>query len=165
MTQLATICYLDNGSQILLLLRNKKANDYHWGKYISVGGKFEAGETPEECARREILEETGLIAHDLNLQGVITFPNFQHDGRDWVTFVYRVTDFEGTLLRESNEGTLYWVDYDQILSMPTWEGDYIYLEWVMDPQTPFFSAKFNYDENGDLQDYQVGFQKIKKGAW
>ena len=42
MTKLATICYLDNGKEFLLLLRNKKPNDVHEGKYIGVGGKLEA---------------------------------------------------------------------------------------------------------------------------
>ena len=49
MTKLSTICYLDNGSEILLLHRNKKPNDIHEGKWISVGGKFEAGETPKNA--------------------------------------------------------------------------------------------------------------------
>ena len=43
MTKLATICYIDNGKELLLLHRNKKPNDVHEGKWISVGGKLEAG--------------------------------------------------------------------------------------------------------------------------
>lgn len=158
MTKLSTICYIDNGSQFLLLLRNKKVNDYHHGKYISVGGKFEAGETPEECAKREIKEETGLDALDLELKGFISFPNFQHDGEDWYSFVYRVKEYTGEINFDSDEGSLVWVDYDQVMSMPTWEGDYIYLKWVLDSQTPFFSAKFIYNDQGQLEDYQVDFQ-------
>ena len=71
MVKLATICYVDNGKQFLLLHRNKKSNDVHEGKWIGVGGKFEAGETPEECAIREIYEETGLVAKKLDIRGVI----------------------------------------------------------------------------------------------
>ena len=159
MTKLSTICYIDNGSQFLLLLRNKKKNDYHQGKYISVGGKFEPGESPEECAIREIKEETGLNAKELILKGFITFPNFQHDGEDWYSFVYRVVDFDGELDFDSDEGTLYWVDYDKIKQMPTWEGDYIYLDWVMDADVEFFSAKFIYDQDGKLDDYKVSLNK------
>ncbi|UPQ86390.1 8-oxo-dGTP diphosphatase [Ignavigranum ruoffiae] len=159
MTKLSTICYIDNGSQLLLLLRNKKENDYHWGKYISVGGKFELGETPEECAIREIKEETGLTATKLDLRGFISFPNFQHDGEDWYSFVYRVTGFEGKINFDSDEGTLYWVDYDQVFEKPTWQGDYIYLDWVLDRSIDYFSAKFVYDEAGQLQTYSVDFNK------
>ena len=80
---LSTICYIDNGHQFLLLKRDKKANDIHEGKYVGVGGKFEAGETPEACAKREIFEETGLVAKKMQLCGFITFPDFTQDGRDW----------------------------------------------------------------------------------
>ena len=154
--QLATICYLDNGSQLLLLKRNKKANDIHEGKWVSVGGKFEAGESPEECAKREIYEETHLTAKKLNLLGTITFPDFTHDGRDWYCFVYRVPEFEGDLVKDSDEGRLEWIDYDQVMSMPTWKGDYIYLDWILN-KAPYFSAKFTYNEAGDLDSHTVEF--------
>lgn len=154
--QLATICYLDNGSQLLLLYRNKKDNDVHEGKWVSVGGKFEDGESPEACAKREIYEETQLTATDMTMVGVITFPDFTHDGRDWYCFVYRVTGFEGDLEIESDEGHLQWVDYDKVLSMPTWQGDYIYLDWILNRKS-FFSAKFVYDPAGNLTDHSVVF--------
>ena len=48
MPQLATICYIDNGKELLMLHRNKKPNDVHAGKWIGVGGKLERGETPQE---------------------------------------------------------------------------------------------------------------------
>lgn len=144
--KLSTICYIDNGSQLLLLHRNKKENDIHQGKWISVGGKFEIGETPEECAKREIYEETGLIAEKLELCGFITFPNFTQDGQDWYSFVYRVTEFSGNLTEKCPEGTLEWVNYEDVMNKPTWEGDYIFLQWILD-RRPYFSAKFTYVAN------------------
>lgn len=78
MPQLATICYIDNGKEFLMLHRNKKPNDVHEGKWIGVGGKLERGETPQECAAREIFEETGLRAKPV-LKGIITFPEFTPD--------------------------------------------------------------------------------------
>ena len=156
MTKLSTICYIDNGSQFLMLHRNKQDNDIHEGKWVSVGGKFEAGETPEECAIREIKEETGLDVHGLEMIGFITFPDFKHDGEDWYSFVFKVTDFSGELIEESPEGTLKWVDYDQVMHLPTWEGDYIFLEWVLEG-TEFFSAQFTYNLEGQLIDHHVQF--------
>ena len=85
MPQLATICYIDNGKEFLMLHRNKKPNDVHEGKWIGVGGKLERGETPQECAAREIFEETGLRAKPV-LKGIITFPEFT-PGLDWYTSV------------------------------------------------------------------------------
>ena len=152
MPQLATICYIDNGKELLMLHRNKKPNDVHEGKWIGVGGKLERGETPQECAAREILEETGLKAKPV-LKGGITLPEFTPD-LDWYTYVFKVTEFEGDLI-DCNEGTLEWVPYDEVLSKPTWEGDHTFVEWLLEDK-PFFSAKFVYD--GDkLMDTQVDF--------
>ena len=93
MTKLATICYIDNGEALLLLHRNKKPNDVHLGKWISVGGKLEAGETPDECAGNEIFEKRILLLKKW-ISRVITFPEFT-PGHDWYTYVFKVTDFEG----------------------------------------------------------------------
>src|SRR6056297_2091953 len=112
MTILATLCYLQKDGQTLMLFRNKKENDIHEGKYNGLGGKFEIGESPEECARREIEEESGLVAEELHLKGVITFPKF--DGtNDWYVFVYTVFQFSGRLI-ESPEGSLEWIDNDRL---------------------------------------------------
>ena len=157
MPQLATICYIDNGKELLMLHRNKKPNDVHEGKWIGVGGKLERGETPQECAAREILEETGLKAKPV-LKGVITFPEFTPD-LDWYTYVFKVTQFEGELI-DCNEGTLEWVPYDEILQKPSWEGDRIFLEWILG-QEPFFSAKFNY-EAGEYVSHKVEFYGERK---
>lgn len=100
-------CYIDNGKELLLLHRNKKPNDVHEGKWISVGGKLEAGETPDECARREIFEETHLTVKKMDFKGMITFPEFT-PGHDWYTYVFKVTDFEGNsfLMRNLVKGHL-----------------------------------------------------------
>lgn len=144
MVKLATICYIDNGEALLLMHRNKKPNDVHDGKWISVGGKLERGESPEDCAVREIYEETGLVVTDMRLAGIITFPEFT-TGHDWYTYVFRVTGFEGELVDDCSEGTLEWVPYDQVLTKPTWEGDYEMFRWIIDNR-PFFSAKLTYEQ-------------------
>ena len=157
MPQLATICYIDNGKELLMLHRNKKPNDVHEGKWIGVGGKLERGETPQECAAREILEETGLKAKPV-LKGVITFPEFTPN-LDWYTYVFKVTEFEGDLI-DCNEGTLEWVPYDEVLQKPSWDGDRIFLEWILENE-PFFSAKFNY-EAGEYVSHKVEFYGERK---
>ena len=72
--KLATLCYVRRDGKTLMLLRNKKINDMHAGKWNGLGGKFEAGETPEDCAIREIYEESGLRVVAPQLCGVLTFP-------------------------------------------------------------------------------------------
>ena len=161
MTKLATICYIDNGKELLFLHRNKKPNDVHEGKWISVGGKLEVGETPDECAKREIFEETHLVVKEMDFRGIITFPKFT-PGQDWYTYVFKITDFEGELIsdKESREGTLEWVPYNQVLSKPTWEGDYEIFKWILE-DVPFFSAKFLY-ENQQLIEKEVIFYGDRK---
>lgn len=155
--QLATICYIDNGKELLLMYRNKKENDVHEGKWISVGGKLEAGESPDECAKREILEETHLIVEKMDFKGVITFPDFTPE-TDWYTYVFKVTEFSGDLIsgEESREGTLEWVPYSKVLTKPTWDGDYEIFKWILD-NVPFFSAKFRYNDRQELVEKEVTF--------
>lgn len=161
MVKLATICYIDNGNELLLLHRNKKKNDVHEGKWISVGGKLEAGETPDECAKREILEETGLVVKSMDFKGVITFPDFT-PGDDWYTYVFKVTEFSGQVI-DCVEGTLEWVSYDEVLNKPTWEGDYELFKWILEDR-PFFSAKFVYGSNQELLERQVTFYEQNQGG-
>ena len=107
---------------------------------------------------REIFEETGLTATKMEMKGIITFPEFT-PGHDWYTYVFRVTEFSGELI-DSPEGTLEWVPYDEILNKPSWEGDRIFLEWILGNE-PFFSAKFIY-EAGEYVSHNVEFYGERK---
>ncbi len=150
--KLATLCYIKKDGKTLMLYRNKKENDYHEGKWNGIGGKFELSETPEECAIREIKEETGLDVKDPELKGMITFPLF--DGKDdWYVFLFIVKNFSGELI-DSPEGKLEWIPDEKITELNLWDGDRIFLEWLN--QENFFSAKFNY-EGKNFKDYTVNF--------
>lgn len=132
--------------------RNKKENDMHEGKWNGLGGKFEPGETPEECAIREIREETGLELRNPVLRGFLTFPGFSND-EDWYVFVFTGTEFEGELI-DSPEGDLAWIPDSEIADLPLWEGDRYFLKWIEEGR--FFSAKFTY-RNNKLLDHSVVF--------
>jgi 8-oxo-dGTP diphosphatase len=148
---LATLCYLKRAGQTLMLYRNKKSNDIHEGKWNGLGGKFEAGESPEMCIRREVREETGLFIHDPRLHGLLIFINFK--GNDWYVFVFSATDFEGNLI-DSPEGRLEWIDNDKLLDLPLWPSDAIFLPWL--EKDKFFSARFLYAGDSMLE-YEVSF--------
>jgi 8-oxo-dGTP diphosphatase len=138
---------------MLLLHRNKKENDMHEGKWIGLGGKIEAGESPDECILREFKEESGLELKQLKMRGTITFPKF--DGfDDWYVFIFSATDFSGDLIA-CNEGQLEWVPLDEVMDKPTWDGDRVFLRWLLEDK-PFFSGKFHYNSEG-FMDYQVNF--------
>jgi len=150
--QLATLCYVMKDNKTLMLFRNKKPNDVHEGKWNGLGGKFEKGETPEECVIREVKEESGLMIKNPKLHGIITFPMF--DGKkDWYVFMFTVKDFEGELI-DSNEGKLEWIENEKLLDLNLWEGDKIFIPWLF--QEKYFSAKFIY-ENKKLISHNMSF--------
>ena len=97
----------------------------------------------------------------MDFKGIITFPDFT-PGHDWYTHVFKVTGFEGELIsdEESREGTLAWIPYDKVLTMPTWEGDYEIFKWILE-DIPFFSAKFRYDSQQKLIEKDVTFYDRK----
>ena len=151
----ATLCYVKNGNKTLMLHRVKKENDIHEGKWNGLGGKMEAGETPEECVIREVREESGLQIQNPALRGVLTFPKF--DGiNDWLAFVFTAERFTGELI-DSSEGVLKWIDDSELLDLNLWEGDKIFLKWLY--QDAFFSGKFTY-ENKRLIDHDVVFHTL-----
>jgi len=131
--------------------RNKKVNDIHEGKWNGLGGKFETGETPEECVVREVLEESGLSIQHPKLCGLLMFPKFK--GNDWYVFVFTADEFSGELI-DSPEGKLEWIHDDQVPSLNLWASDHIFMPWIQ--QGKFFSAKFEY--GGDqMRTYHVVF--------
>ncbi|MBV6510774.1 MAG: 8-oxo-dGTP diphosphatase [Ignavibacteriaceae bacterium] len=152
--KLATLCYVKDipNGKTLMLHRIKKENDVHQGKWNGLGGKFDAGETPEECVIREIREESGLTIKKPVLKGFLTFPAFKDD-EDWFVFVFTAPQFSGHLI-ESTEGHLEWIADKDLLSLNLWEGDAIFLPWL--EQEKFFSGKFVY-KGGKLIEYSVEF--------
>ncbi len=150
--QLATLCYVIKDGKTLMLFRNKKKNDYHEGKWNGLGGKFEPGETPEECVIREVLEESGLKLINPELHGIITFPMF--DGKkDWYVFMFTAKEFTGNLI-DSKEGHLEWINNDNLLDLNLWDGDKIFIPWLS--RNEFFSSKFVY-EDGKYVSHTVNF--------
>ena len=137
-----TLCYIENPrGEYLMLHRVKKKNDANHDKWIGIGGKFEDGESPEECVLREVWEETGLTLTDYRYRGLVTFVSDA-----WETeymHLFTATGFEGTL-RDCDEGVLEWIDKDALAALPQWEGDRLFLRLLRD-DGPFFSLKLRYE--------------------
>ena len=141
MVKVTTLCYIRKDAQVLMLLRNKKAHDENEGKWIGVGGKLEQGETPHECVCREVLEETGLKLTDYRFRGMISF--ISDVWEDELMLLYEASGFEGELKMDCSEGTLRWILQDQVMQLPLWEGDRLFLEKLLQSDE-IFSMKLVY---------------------
>jgi len=135
-----TLCYIEKDQKYLMLHRIKKENDANKDKWIGIGGKFEDKESPEDCVLREVREETGLELLDYRYAGIVTFISDQ-----WPTeymHLFHATGFCGNLI-SCDEGALEWVDKRELLSLPLWEGDKVFLR-LLDENIPFLSLKLEY---------------------
>ena len=142
MMRLTTLCYIEKDDCYLMLYRNKKKNDQSNGKWLGVGGKFEYGETPDECMLREVREETGLQLTKFHFHGVVSF--LSDVWEDEYMFLYTATEFTGELPETCNEGELQWIPKEKILSLPLWEGDRIFLKELLE-HTEHIDLKLVYE--------------------
>jgi 8-oxo-dGTP diphosphatase len=135
-----SLCYIDNGTQYLMLHRVKKDHDVNHGKWIGIGGKMKE-ESPEECMIREVREESGLEVVSWQYRGVLTFLAPPWDSE--IIHLFTATETLG-VLRECSEGDLQWVDKEKLHCLNLWQGDRIFLRFLLAGE-PFFSLKLVYD--------------------
>lgn len=131
-----------------MLHRVKKHNDASHGKWIGVGGKCEADESPDECMLREVYEETGLSVSHWRYRGIVTFISdvwpceYMH--------LFTADQWSGSLI-DCNEGVLHWVDVNTLFDLNLWQGDRIFLRLLLDTHQPFFSLKLSYQGDDLVQ--------------
>ena len=138
---LSTLCYIEKDGCWLMLHRVKKKNDVNHDKWIGIGGKFEEGESPEDCLLRETREETGLTLTEYRFRGLVTFVS--DEAPTEYMHLFTATVFTGTL-QECDEGTLEWVPIKQVETLPLWQGDRLFLE-LLQREERFFSLKLRYE--------------------
>jgi|MEHZ01.5.fsa_nt_MEHZ011544521.1_38 8-oxo-dGTP diphosphatase len=152
-----TLAYLldPTTDQVLIIRRNARPNDDHFGKVNGLGGKVEVDEDIVSSARREVLEESGLSATDMQLRGTVTFSDFGPKREQWLVFIFLVTDWTGQCMTANNEGELEWVDRSALLEacqggpaaiqLPMWPGDKHFLPFVFDDNQSSFHGTMPYD--------------------
>jgi len=143
MTVHGTMCYIIREDKALLI---RKRQGFGSGKLNAPGGKLKESETPEDCAVREIFEETGLMVNDLKRHGVLNFYFGKKSAPDWVVYVFSSTSFSGEP-KASTEGPLEWIELDELPYDEMWEDDRHWVPLLIKGET--FSGDFYFDETGD----------------
>ena len=151
-----TLCYIERDGAYLMLHRTKKEYDENHDKWIGVGGKFENGESPEDCMMREVYEETGLSVTEYAYRGIVTFVSDLYGTEHMHLFI--IHGYSG-VLKKCDEGELAWIAKSDLLALPMWEGDKIFLS-LLDSDRPFFSLKLVYC--GEMLEHAVLDGKVIK---
>ncbi|PKY92116.1 DNA mismatch repair protein MutT [Aerococcus christensenii] len=148
---LTSLVYIERNNRLLMLHRVKKGKDINRGKWVGIGGKFEKGESPLECAKREVKEETGWDLLAPHFAGIVTFIY----GADvpLYMFVYTGTIASDEVV-ENDEGVMAWIPKEKLFDLNLWAGDVKFLEPLLLGQTPF-DIKVVYDEKGRLIESQT----------
>ena len=187
MIRLTTLCYLEKEGHYLMLHRVSKKEDVNAGKWIGIGGKFEPGEAPEDCMRRETLEETGFRLESCRFRGIITFI-YDHKDPEYI-FTYtsdrfetgpgvsftgkpagdfhpadNVNDTPALPVPVCDEGIFRWVPKAEVLDLELWEGDRYLLQYLLEDRAKPFSLKLCYDAEDNLTEaweLSEGYLRLK----
>jgi len=155
-----TLAYLwdQEADQVLMIRRNARPDDDHFGKVNGLGGKLEPDEGIAASVRRELDEEAGVALDDLRLRGTITWTNFGPKREDWMGFIFLSTAWTGTPPEANEEGTLEWISRRRLLDacsddlavrtaadLPLWDGDRYFVPLVFDDDPRAFHGTMPYD--------------------
>ena len=155
--ELTTLCYIEKDNKYLMMHRVKKEHDINKDKYVGVGGHFEYGESPDECLKREVMEETGLTLIKYKPRGIVTFiygdESTPEERVVEYMHLYTATEFSGELI-DCDEGELVWIDKDKVYDLPIWDGDKIFFR-LMEEREDYFSLKLVYSEAGELIEHDI----------
>jgi 8-oxo-dGTP diphosphatase len=146
--KMQTLCHIIDGNRILLKRANRGISK---GKWNAPGGNIDEGESAEECAMREVLEETGLRVRNLFCHGTIVFHFGENDPRVVVP-LFSTKDFDGSII-PSEEGDVRWFDFDELPLGDMWDDDNYWLDLMIRRRR--FDADFYFGEDKKVARYSV----------
>ena len=148
-TDIATLLFVLEEDEVLLI---RKKRGLGAGKINGPGGKLEAGETPRQCALREVREELCISVLDTRPCGELRF-QFT-DGYSIHVHVFVSNRFDGEPT-ETDEAIPLWFKRSEIPYAEMWADDRIWLPRVLDGAT--VTGKFIFS-NDIMLGHEVHFQ-------
>ena len=144
--------------RVLMIRRNARPDDDHFGKVNGLGGKLEADEGIVESVRRELDEEAHIELTEFSMRGTITWTNFGPKDEEWLGFLFLVTGWEGEIPPGNAEGSLEWIERTRLLQacsddeverdaaeLPMWAGDRYFVPLVFDDDPRAFHGTMPYE--------------------
>ncbi|MBF0288033.1 MAG: 8-oxo-dGTP diphosphatase [SAR324 cluster bacterium] len=135
----ATLLFVIQGNNILLIHKKRGLGA---GKINGPGGRLEPGESPYECAVREVQEELCITPFNLTQCGELRFQFI--DGHSIHGYVFTASDYEGTP-QETSEAIPIWSTIEKIPYDQMWEDDQYWVPWML--EGIYFDARFLFDED------------------
>ena len=142
----ATLLFVIRDGQVLLI---RKKRGLGAGKVNGPGGRRDPGETPLECAVREVQEELCVTPTGIEPRGELRFQFI--DGYSIHVHVFSASDCDGEP-EETEEAIPLWTDLDRIPYDEMWADDRLWLPLML--KGTAFTGRFIFD--GDtMLDHEI----------
>jgi 8-oxo-dGTP diphosphatase/2-hydroxy-dATP diphosphatase len=143
MKRLFTLCIVEQDNRILL---GMKKRGFGAGRFNGFGGKVNGGESIEDAARREVIEEAEIIPRDLLKLGILTF-SFENETDLLETHVYKCTEYEGKI-GETEEMRPSWFLIKDIPFDHMWKDDIFWFPLLL--ENKMFIGRFHFNDRHEL---------------
>lgn len=148
MKKLLTLCIVHQHPNVLL---GMKKRGFGAGRWNGFGGKVSEGETIEDAAKREMMEEAGIDISDINKVGIIEF-EFQGNPEILQVHIFRADNFSGDPT-ESEEMKPQWFHVDEIPFAEMWPDDIHWIPLFLEGKK--FKGKFLFGEGDSILEQEL----------
>lgn len=129
------------------ILLGMKKRGFGVGRWNGFGGKLEEGETIEQGAHRELEEEIGIKALNMQKVGILDF-SFENDPKILEVHIFKITDFTGEPV-ESEEMKPQWFSFENIPFEQMWSDDKFWFPYLLNNK--MFKGAFLFDRPSDAE--------------